>query len=176
MRNDAPSVLAEWAALANAETRRLMGVSVAPEIPERQEARAYLSGLLSDEEAAARVAADMERVRSLGERPRHQYGGLSWSFAAACRAADEKQRRKPVDPAIERARALMADPVTLEQAQAEVSKPPQIPIATLRAAEFLLQQKDPARLRHWLSQHSAPERKAILQHLEQHKKGGGDNG
>ena len=59
MRNDAPSVLAEWAALANAETRRLMGVSVAPEIPERQEARAYLSGLLSDEEAAARVAADM---------------------------------------------------------------------------------------------------------------------
>ena len=91
MRNDAPSVLAEWAALANAETRRLMGVSVAPEIPERQEARAYLSGLLSDEEAAARVAADMERVRSLGERPRHQYGGLSWSFAAACRAADEKR-------------------------------------------------------------------------------------
>ena len=102
-----------------------------------------MSGLLSDEEAAARVAADMERVRSLGERPRHQYGGLSWSFAAACRAADEKQRRKPVDPAIERARALMADPVTLEQAQAEVSKPPQIPIATLRAANFSCSKRIP---------------------------------
>ena len=108
-----------------------MGVSVAPEIPERQEARAYLAGLMSDQEAAACVAADLARVRSLGGRPRDEYAGLSWSFAAACRAAD---------------------------------------------AEFFLQQKDPALMRHWLSQHSAAERKAILQHLEQHKTGGGRNG
>ena len=34
---------------------------------------------------------------------------------AACRAADEKQRRKPVDPAIARARRLGAPEVTLER-------------------------------------------------------------
>lgn len=38
-----------------------------------------------------------------------EYEGLSKSFAAACRKADEKRRRKRVDPAIERARQLMDD-------------------------------------------------------------------
>ena len=48
--------------------------------------------------------------------------------------------------------------------------------STLQTAEFLLQQKDPPLMRRWLSQHSAAERKAILQHLEQRKKRGGGNG
>lgn len=128
MRNEAPVIVfAEWAARVNAETRRVMGVSVAPEIPERQEARAYLAGLMTDEQAAACVAADLERVRSLGgRRPRHEYEGLSWSFAAACRVAD---------------------------------------------AEFLVKQRDPARLRDWLSRHSAAECNAILKHLEKGGRG-----
>jgi hypothetical protein len=46
-------------------TRRVMGVSVAPEIPERREARAYLVDLMSDQEAAACVAADLARVWAL---------------------------------------------------------------------------------------------------------------
>ena len=33
-------------------------------------------------------ATDLARVRALGGRPRDDYEGLSWSFAAACRAAD----------------------------------------------------------------------------------------
>jgi macrodomain Ter protein organizer (MatP/YcbG family) len=45
-----------------------------------------------------------------------------------------------------------------------------VPIATLQAAEFLIQQKDPARIRAWLSKHTAQERAGILQHLEQRKR------
>jgi hypothetical protein len=48
-----------------------------------------------------------------------------------------------------------------------------VPLATLQAAEFLIQQKDPARLRAWLAKHSAQERAAILQHLEQRRKARG---
>ena len=97
MHNDAPIVLAEWAAQANAETRRLMGVSVAPEIPERQEARAYLSGLLSDEEAAAaRVAADLERVRALCGPPPDEEDDDGWPREAwAAAARDYRKDRRP---------------------------------------------------------------------------------
>jgi hypothetical protein len=45
-----------------------------------------------------------------------------------------------------------------------------ISLATLRAAEYLIRQKDPQRLKEWLDKHSAPERAAILKHLEQRKK------
>jgi len=38
--------------------------------------------------------------------------------------------------------------------------------STLDAAEFLIRQRDPERLRAWLATHSAEERRAILQHLE----------
>ena len=160
MHNDAPIVLAEWAARTNAETRRVMGVSVAPEIPERQEARAYLAGLMSDEEAAAaRVAADLERVRSLGGRPRDEDAGLAREAWAAA-ARDYRKDR--------------GDRVSL--AWAEPRKSVAAATSTLQTAEFLLQQKDPPLMRRWLSQRSALERKAILQHLEQHKTGGGRNG
>lgn len=45
-----------------------------------------------------------------------EYEGLSSTFAAACRKADEKQRRKPSDSHTEKLRRLMADEVTLERA------------------------------------------------------------
>jgi hypothetical protein len=46
----------------------------------------------------------------------------------------------------------------------------EVPKATLEAAEFLVQQRDPARLRSWLDNHTAQERETILQHLEQRKR------
>lgn len=113
MRNDAPIVLAEWAARVNAETRTCMGVSVFPE--ECREAQAYLDGLMSDQEAAACVAADLAAVRNLTAATAESadnddaavrnltadaddYAGLSPTFAAACRKADQKQHSKPPDP------------------------------------------------------------------------------
>lgn len=99
--------------------------------------------------------------------PEDEYEGLSSTFAALCRAADGKARRKPIDPRLARLRGLMADEVTLERAYAEVSKTCGVAESTLQAAEFLMQQKDAARLRSWLDRHSTSERQAILRHLEQ---------
>jgi hypothetical protein len=94
-----------------------------------------------------------------------EYEGLSSTFAALCRAADEKQRRKPPDPRLERLRQPMADDVSLERAYAEVSKPAGVAESTLQAAEFLIQQNDPQRLRAWLAKHSGAERQAISLYL-----------
>ena len=93
MRNDAPSVLAEWAERMNDETRAYMGVSTGPELPKyspppdkfhraRREARAYLDGLLSDEEAAACVAADLERVCAIRARVRSDCEDDGWDHDA----------------------------------------------------------------------------------------------
>ena len=49
--------------------------------------------------------------------------GLPSTFAAACRAADREQRKKPRDPHIERLRQLLEPAVTLERVWAEVSRP-----------------------------------------------------
>lgn len=179
MRNEAPVIeLAEWAARLNAETRACMGVSVAP--AELLEARGYLDGLMSDEEAAARVAADLavaNAARDVAQSTNNDdlavanataaddYAGLAPTFAAACRAADEKQRRKPPDPIIERARWLMADDVSLERAHAEVSKPSGVAASTIMAAEYLIRANDPKQLRQWLDRHSADERAAIQKYL-----------
>jgi len=38
--------------------------------------------------------------------------------------------------------------------------------STLAAADYLVRQNDAERLRQWLARHSAPERAAILRHLE----------
>jgi hypothetical protein len=43
------------------------------------------------------------------------------TFAQACREADKKQRRKPVDPRIERLRRLLADDVSLDLAWCELN-------------------------------------------------------
>jgi hypothetical protein len=49
------------------------------------------------------------------------YEGLSPSFAALCREADKKQRRKPTDQHLELLRKLMADGVSLERAWHEIN-------------------------------------------------------
>jgi hypothetical protein len=71
------------------------------------------------------------------------------SFAQACRTADRAQRRKPKDRRIERL--------------------PGVRIATLYAAEFLLQVGDVQRWRQWFDAHSATERAGILRYLEKRK-------
>jgi hypothetical protein len=68
------------------------------------------------------------------------------TFARACRAADEKARRR--------------------RAKAEPPPRPHAAKATLRAAEYLVRENDPERLRIWLSKHTAQERAAIRKHLE----------
>jgi hypothetical protein len=79
------------------------------------------------------------------------YDGLSSTFTAACRKADaqhcarQKENRDHVSPR-------------------------GVPVATLRAAEYLLQLGDLERWRKWFDAHSAQERAAILQHLEQRKR------
>lgn len=93
------------------------------------------------------------------------YDGLS---PALCRAADERQRNKPADPRL-RLRRLMGDDVTLERAHAELSKPEGVAASTLQAAEYLMAEGDPDRLRRWLDKHGATERTAILQHLAKRK-------
>jgi hypothetical protein len=88
------------------------------------------------------------------------------TFAAACAAADEKQARKPQDPRLDRLRRLMDADVSLERAWNEINTPGDVPTATLRAAEYLIQQGDAERFRKWLDRHSAHERNAIRRHLE----------
>jgi hypothetical protein len=95
-----------------------------------------------------------------------EYDGLPSSFAKACRRADEKQRRKPPDPHLEKLRRLLDDDVSIESAWHQLSKPLGVPIATLWAAEYLVQQGDAERFRRWLDQHSADERACIRRHLE----------
>jgi hypothetical protein len=95
--------------------------------------------------------------------------GPRGTFAKACREADAKRRRKPCDARIEKLRRLMADDVSLERAHVEIINSRGVATATLAAAEFLIQQKDPERFRTWLAKHSASERAATLRHLE-HKR------
>ena len=42
--------------------------------------------------------------------------------------------------------------------------------ATLRAAEYLVQRNDPARLRVWLAKHTSSERAAIVKYIKQQNK------
>jgi predicted type IV restriction endonuclease len=77
--DEASLVRDEWADAANRETRRVMGVWIGEELAEylpppdaehrlRRWAQAYLSNLMTDEEEAACVAADLRRVREIRER------------------------------------------------------------------------------------------------------------
>jgi len=119
---------------------------------------------------------DADVSEPMADEADDEYDGLSPTFAAACRAADEKQFRNPRDPRIERLRRLMANDVSLDRAWHELSdRPPgDVPIATLRAAEYLLPLGDLERWKKWFDAHSAPERAAILQHLEQRKRRQGE--
>jgi hypothetical protein len=93
-----------------------------------------------------------------GDLPRDHYDGST--FAAA--------RPTPVDSRLEKLRRLIADDVSLERAWHEINTraPDDVAIATLWAAEYLVQQGDAERFRRWLDQHSADERACIRRHLE----------
>jgi hypothetical protein len=129
---------------------------------------AEASGLIAaigQDRVQAIISAAFSAVPSAADSlPDDQYD----TFAALCDAADEKQRRKPQDSRTERARALMADDVSLERAIAELNKraPGDVPIATLQAAEYLaLQQNDLQRLKDWLAPRSLEDVAAIRKHL-----------
>jgi hypothetical protein len=77
------------------------------------------------------------------------YEGLSKSFAAACRKADEKARQQ---------RAL------------EHPAPYRVPKATLDAAEYLLRLGDLEQWTKWFDHRDVQERRTILEHLEQYRK------
>jgi hypothetical protein len=104
--------------------------------------------------------------------PRDDYDGST--YAAACDEADAEQRRKSPDPRLEKLRRLMSDKVSHERAWHEISERPSddVPKATVDAAEYLMREKNPARMRAWLDQHTAQERAAILRHLERRRKAG----
>jgi hypothetical protein len=78
------------------------------------------------------------------------YDGLSSTFTAACREADAERRARQ------------------KENRYHVSRG--VPIATLHAAKYLVQLGDFERWKKWFDAHSAPERAAILQHLEQRKR------
>jgi hypothetical protein len=173
-----PIVLAEWAERTNNATRIYMRHANL-----RRWARDYLDGLgelMTDDEAAACVADDIKVVQQLRGVPED---ADAWardhaSWAAAARGYHEARGNQRLEielrePVLGPLRALLDDGASLDRACAVGCKPSPGPTATLRAAELLLQQKDPARMRRWLSQHSAPEHKAILRHLERRKKRGG---
>jgi hypothetical protein len=142
-----------------------MGVVIGPELPAYSPPPA--DGLLSEEMAAACAAADVERVRVFREREREE--DKAWALAAREYHKQRAGRTLIVETKPERLVRLcelLADDVSLERAWVELSKPPQIPIATLQAAEFLILTGDSEQLRQWLARHSAQERIAIRKHLE----------
>ncbi len=124
------------------------------------------------------ISEDDQAVTLLGHPSEtdDEYDGLPSTFAKACRKADEKQRRKPVDPTTAKARQLLEDDVSLERAWREMNNPPNVPIvtsATLEAAEYLHDLGDLESFKRWFDRHSAAERAAIFRHLDGRKKGRG---
>jgi hypothetical protein len=86
--------------------------------------------------------------------------------------ADQRQRRKLRDARTERARTLLDDDVSLERAWHELNAraPGEVPISTLRAAEYLaFQQNDLQRLKDWLAPRSPEDRAAIRKHLSKRR-------
>ena len=77
----------------------------------------------------------------IGARPADEYEGLSSTFAAACRAADNRQRRRLPSPRLERLRRLMDDDVSLDRAWRELDgcrARDAAPEATIEALMFAL--------------------------------------
>jgi hypothetical protein len=125
----------------------------------RAEARAtlYAAAALDLQESVDVLQADAEHSGLLAAIGQDRVQTI---IAAAFAAVGDDLIFIEVDPS-----DTVPDPVP------EQSRSGAATTSTLQAAEFLFfQQKDPARLRAWLAQHSAEERAAILQHLEQRKK------
>jgi hypothetical protein len=122
----------------------------------RAEARAMLwgAGEFDLHEAVDKLQADAERDGLVAEFGQDRVQQLIAATFAPLR--DDLPRDK--------------DQVPEPQAGFSTETRYHVPIATLQAAEFLMQQKDPAHLRAWLSKHTAQERAGILQHLERRKR------
>jgi hypothetical protein len=99
----------------------------------------------------------------------------AWAAAAAAyhRKRDGRQLIIEIEPErLTRARRLLGDSVSLERtwAQLNTRAPGDVPTSVLQAAEFLLQQKDPARFKAWLAGRSHESRDAIRRHLQSTKR------
>jgi hypothetical protein len=134
------------------------------------DAEAEVSGLLAaigQDEVAAIIAAAFAAVCE----PAVADG---WTAAAAEYHAARGKRTLIVETAPEHLallRDLLAADISFDHALYELTEARRAAhaVATLAAAEYLIQQNDAERLRQWLVQHSAQERAAILRHLEQPK-------
>jgi hypothetical protein len=115
--------------------------------------------------------------------PRHEDGEADdpWDDPGWAEAARDYHAKRGKDVStvtyspdeLARLRALMADDVSIDRAWHEIKTErlrERVPEATLKAAEFLIEQRDPAKLRAWLSKRTAQECAAILQCLEQRKR------
>jgi len=173
VRNDAPLILSEWAERVNDETRAFMGVVVG-KLPAyspppnkfhcaRREARVYLDGLLSGEEAAACVQADVERVRAMRERD------AAWSAAARDYHKDRGNKVSLVEytPAqLARLNRLLDSSLSLDRLYNELLQDRELPKSNIDAVEYLIRSGDAGQLRKFLAAHSASERAAIREHFE----------
>jgi hypothetical protein len=95
----------------------------------------------------------------------------SWSGAA--RDYHERRAGQPtinsIDPVkVIRLRRLLDDDVSLDQMYRELNTiRGRLPAATIQALDYLLQQqKEPARLRAWMAQHGAEERRLMGDHIK----------
>jgi hypothetical protein len=134
------------------------------------EAEAEVSGLaaaIGQDEVDAIIAAAFAAARSAD----------GWCTAAAEYLAARGKRPAIVAPEPEHLaflRELMAEDISLDRVVYEITEAHRdahvVAAATLAAAEYLIRENDAERLRQWLAQHSAQERTAFLQHLEQRRK------
>jgi hypothetical protein len=97
---------------------------------------------------------------------------MDWTFWRACELADAEAARKPLDPAIARARRLLADDISLDRAWHELNDHRATPEATLDAIKAAVQARGIAALnepatRERLQQCDADARAAIEQWLSQ---------
>jgi hypothetical protein len=146
-------------------------------VDELQES-AELNGLVAaigQDAVQAIMAAAFSAVR-VTEKPAplpdDQYEGLGSTFAEACRKADATWRPQHIRPArLERLHLLMGNDVSIEHVWHELNEraPGNVPEVTRQAAEYLVREKNPARMCAWLDQHTAQEREAILRHLERRR-------
>jgi hypothetical protein len=97
-----------------------------------------------------------------------------WREAAAEYHQQRGKRRAVVEIEPERLaklRRLLDDSISIEHVWDELNKPTGAETATLQAAEYLVKQRDPKRLREWLRTHNEQERAQIVQHLENKGRG-----
>jgi hypothetical protein len=110
----------------------------------------WVQAVMAKTFAPIRAADDViaESAEILAEPPTDdddEYAGLSSSFARACRAANTERAR---------------------QKQPIAQRKHRLPVSTITATKYLIQQGDPNCLRKWLAEHSTPECAAIWQYVQ----------